>query len=313
MPLENGPSFPLETWEQTWLHARKIRAEAIARQMPPWSAFPGYGHFINDNGLTLRETQFIVSWVEGSGPRNAGTVFTNTADPNAAPAQGSARPRGHRPLGVGGAADETPVGAEIATGLKAGRGLRGVEYMPGDRRDVAAAFFTVKETGQWIGAWTPWYSHFDLPKGSAWRLPAGAHIVADIRYREEKQPADAGTLGLFFADQRSSKPVSDLVLEASASQKVRASKHLTADIDALALRVESQPGVQSIEVSARKPDGTTEVMLFDKNIRADWPTPYIFKDPVLLPRGSDLAVVVHYPGAGGIRLTVTSQPAHTGQ
>ena len=80
---ENGPSFPLETWEQTWLHARKIRSEAIARHMPPWSAFPGYGHFINDNGLTLRETQFIVSWVEGSGPRNAGTVFTNTADPNA--------------------------------------------------------------------------------------------------------------------------------------------------------------------------------------------------------------------------------------
>ena len=52
--------------------------------MPPWPAFPGYGQFINDNSLTLRETQFIVSWVEGSGPRNAGTVFTNTSDPNAA-------------------------------------------------------------------------------------------------------------------------------------------------------------------------------------------------------------------------------------
>ncbi len=310
---ENGPSFPLETWEQTWLHARRIRAEAIARQMPPWSAFPGYGHFINDNGLTLRETQFIVSWVEGSGPRNAGTMFTNTADPNAARRK---EVRAHVDMGhweLGEPQMKLLVGAEIATGLKAGRDLRGVEYITGDRRDVAAAFFTVKETGQWIGAWTPWYSHFDLPKGSAWRLPAGAHIVADIRYRKEKQPADAGTLGLFFADQRSSKPVSDLVLEATASQKVRASKHLTADVDALALRVESQPGVQSIEVSARKPNGTTEVMLFDKNIRADWPTPYIFKDPVLLPRGSDLAVVGHYPGAGGIRLTVTSRPAHIGQ
>jgi hypothetical protein len=310
---ENGPSFPLETWEQTWLHARRIRSESIARHMPPWSAFPGYGHFINDNGLTLRETQFIVSWVEGSGPRNAGTVFTNTADPNAVRRK---EVRAHSDIGhweLGEPQLKLPVGAEIATGLKAGRGLRAVEYMPGDRRVVAAAFFTVRETGQWIGAWTPWYSHFDLPKGSAWRLPAGAHIVADIRYREGKQPADAGTLGLFFADQPSLKPVSDLVLGASASRKVLASKHLTADIDALALRVESQPGVQSIEVSARKPNGTTEVMLFDKNIRADWPTPYIFKEPVLLPRGSDLAVVAYYPGTGGIRLTVTSQPAHSGQ
>ena len=310
---ENGPSFPLETWEQTWLHARQIRSDAIARHMPPWSAFPGYGHFINDNGLTLRETQFIVSWVEGSGPRNAGTVFTNTADPNATQRK---EVRAHADIGhwqLGEPQMKLPVSAEIATELKASRGLRAVEYMPGDRRVVAAAFFTVKETGQWIGAWTPWYSHFDLPKGSAWRLPAGAHIVADIRYREGKQPADAGTLGLFFADQASSKPVSDLVLEATASQKVRASKHLTADIDALALRVESQPGVQSVEISARKPNGTTEVMLFDKNIRPDWPTPYIFKEPVLLPRGSDLAVVAYYQGAGGIRVTVTSQPAHSGQ
>src|SRR5437868_8860155 len=77
---ESGPSFPLETYEQTWLQGRKIRADIIARHMPPWAAVPGYGQFINDNGLTLRETQFIVSWVEGLGPRNSGTVFTNVVD-----------------------------------------------------------------------------------------------------------------------------------------------------------------------------------------------------------------------------------------
>src|SRR2546423_225559 len=80
---ESGPSFPLETYEQTWLQGRKIRADIIARHMPPWSAVPGYGQFANDNSLTLRETQFIVSWVEGLGPRNAGTVFTNIVDTGA--------------------------------------------------------------------------------------------------------------------------------------------------------------------------------------------------------------------------------------
>ena len=132
---------------------------------------------------------------------------------------------------------------------------------------------------------------------------------------------DQGTLGLFFADQSEPKPVSDLVLEAkgevpagTASQKFRAVTRLAADTDALALRVESQPGVKSIEVSARKPDGTTTVMLFDKNIRQAWPTPFIFKDPVSLPKGAELAVVAYYsnPGsrqeAGGIRLTVATSP-----
>src|SRR5215471_7879171 len=77
---ENGPSFALETYEQTWLQGRKIRTGVIARHMPPWAAVPGYGEFVNDNSLTLRETQFMVSWVEGLGPRNSGTVFTNVVD-----------------------------------------------------------------------------------------------------------------------------------------------------------------------------------------------------------------------------------------
>src|SRR5215510_7977018 len=32
--VENGPSFPLETYEQTWLQGRNIRANVIARHMP---------------------------------------------------------------------------------------------------------------------------------------------------------------------------------------------------------------------------------------------------------------------------------------
>src|SRR5579884_2787287 len=83
--VENGPAFPLATYEQTWLARRKIHAQTISRHMPPWAAVPGYGDFANDNNLTLRETQFIVSWVEGLGPRNSGTVFTNTAQAAARP------------------------------------------------------------------------------------------------------------------------------------------------------------------------------------------------------------------------------------
>ena len=77
--VERGPSFPLATYEQVWLAKRKISAEVLARHMPPWAALPGYGRFANENVVTLRESQFIVSWMEGLGPRNAGKVFTNTA------------------------------------------------------------------------------------------------------------------------------------------------------------------------------------------------------------------------------------------
>src|SRR5262245_16114780 len=64
---ENSLAFPLTTYEETWNRRRSIRAAALARHMPPWSAVPGYGVFANDNALTLRETQFLVSWAEGNG------------------------------------------------------------------------------------------------------------------------------------------------------------------------------------------------------------------------------------------------------
>ena len=329
--FEKGPAFPLETYDQTWLHARKIRSEAIARHMPPWSAFPGYGEFANDNGLTLRETQFLVSWVEGSGPRNSGTVFTNVADPNA-PRRKEVRAEtdfSRWQLGTPDLKVEVPphtvepqpservARTVIELGLRAERRIRGLEYMPGDRRVVAAAFFTIPETGQWVGSWTPWYGFMSLPKEAAWRLPAGAHIAAEIHYRgAPERVVDRGTIGLYFADPAAADVVSDLVLEAksaaagSALQRVRATTRLAANTYAVALRPEVPTGVQSIEVSARKPDGTTEVMLFVKNIRVDWPTPYIFKEPVLLPKGSELVATSYYANAGGasqsIRLTVSA-------
>jgi len=317
---ENGPSFPLETYEQTWLQGRKIRAEIIARHMPPWAAVPGYGQFVNDNSLTLRETQFIISWVEGLGPRNSGTVFTNVVDSSGKP-RTAVRAQADFGRWQLGQPDLTRVlNAEtidpgqpkqvrysiIDLGLTAERRIRGVEYMPSDRRVVRAAFFTIQETGQWIGSWTPWHGFMELPAGVAIRLPAGSHIRAEIHYQSFKdRVVERGTLGLFFADKAATTTTADLVIEAkpdAAGNRYRAELRLAADMRAVALRPEIPPGVKSIEVSARKVDGGTDVLLFAKDFAADWPTPYIFKDPALVRRGTVLSVTSY---GGPVKLTIS--------
>ena len=316
---EGGPAFPLETYEQTWLQGREIRADVIARHMPPWPAVPGYGQFENDNSLTLPERQFVVSWVEGLGPRNAGTVFTNVVDPNAA-----------RPKAVQAHADfgRWQLGQPSLTrrlesvtiesghpnqikrsvidlGLSSERLIRGFEYMPGDRRVVRAAFFRIQETGQWIGSWTPWRSFIELPPGSSNRLPAGAHLVAEIHYRSAKETVvEAGMIGLFAADKPTSNTAPDLVINAenSSAGRFHAEIRMTADTKVFALYPEIEPSVKSVEVSVKRLDGETDVLLFAKDFDMDWPTPYFFKKPVPVRRGSILSVTAY---GGPVKLTVS--------
>jgi hypothetical protein len=136
----------------------------------------------------------------------------------------------------------------------------------------------------------------NLPKGAAYRLPAGSHIVAEIHYQGAKgRVVEHGTLGLYLADQPTPDIVTNVILDAKGTgPKLRASVKLPADTYALALRPEIQPGMQSIEVSARRPDGGTKILLFAKDFHLDWPTPYILKDPVGLPKGSDLWITATY-------------------
>src|SRR6185295_3575529 len=203
-----------------------IRSEVLRRHMPPWSAVPGYGQFANDNSLTLRELTFMVSWVEGLGPRNGGIVFLNVLDPGAKPREevkahlhggtwqlgqpGLTRRLSPSRIEAGQADQIRRV--VVDPGLTAERRVRAIEYIPGDPRVVRAAFFTVQETGQWLGSWTPWFGFTLLPANASYRLPAGSHISAEIHYRGTKDAVtDQGTLGLFFADRPTTNSVSDLI------------------------------------------------------------------------------------------------------
>jgi hypothetical protein len=329
---ENNLAFPLTTYEETRPWARAIEEEALRRHMPPWRAVPGYGQFANDNGLTLREFAFIVSWVEGNGPKTAGqTVLLNVTDAPKTPGAVAitpdferwqlGEPDLQRPLATNTIAPGQPDEIRrvvVDLGLTSDRWVRALEFKPGDRRVVRAAFFVLQETGQWLGSWTPWYGVTKLPDGAAYRVPAGSHVAVELHYRGTGvQIDDRGTLGLYFADTPPANRSSDLVLEATGdvpanttALKFRAATTLTADTNAVALRPNLFPGAQALEVAARRPDGGTQMLLYLKDPLPDWPTPYIFREPVALSKGTEIAVTSYYgnpdakPRPGGVKLTI---------
>jgi len=145
----------------------------------------------------------------------------------------------------------------------------------------------------------------------------GAGVPNSVWYNYRRVPAvvllreliDQGTLGLFFTPKPSAVS-SDVVLEAKAisSDKLRATTRLSRDTRVWALRPDLVPGIASIEVSARTPDGGTEILLLARNPGIEWPTPYIMNAPRLLRRGTEVSFVVQKPSAsagGRIRLTMS--------
>ena len=187
---------PLMSYENVWLAREDVLASVLARRMPPWAGVAGYGEFANGNALTPRERQFLVSWVEGLGPRNAGEVFLNVPDSAGETEAAASRPGGEAwELGEPALVLELPESAPrgsadggeeghiqrvvLDPGLAEDRGLRGVEYRPGDRESARAASFFLERTGRWLGSWTPWHAGALLPPSVAHALRAGDRIVAE--------------------------------------------------------------------------------------------------------------------------------------
>jgi Cu/Ag efflux protein CusF/cytochrome c5 len=299
---EKSLAFPLVTYEQTYAARWQIRMDALNHHMSPWPATLGIGDFANDNSLTQPEIDFLASWAESYGPRNNGAIDPGIAAAVSAPQVVQAHVDfdrwvlGKPDLLLSLAANT--ISAQDAPGtrrvvidpkLTHERWLRGLEYKPGDRRVVHAVYFTVQESGQWLGSWTPWRGFVGLPTALAYHLAPGSHIVADIRYEAVSESViDSGSLGLYFAPAPSARTLVDVVVETAATRTLDTDMHL------IAFQPQLTPGLQSVEIAAKMPGGPKLVLLFAKDIPLKWPTPYIFSAPVALPKGSELSVIEHY-------------------
>lgn len=326
---DNNLGVPLTSYEQTRPWARAIQEEVLRRHMPPWRAVAGYGEFVNDVGLTNRELQSMVAWIEGNGPKSKDDRLIVNIDQRQTAEHERLRPDFAKwQLGkpdlleafttqsiAAGQPDEVRR-VTVDLGLKTDSWIRALEFKPGDRRVVRAAFFSLQGTGQWLGSWTPWYGVTTLPPDVAYLVPAGSHVAAEIHYRSAPQPtADHGTLGVYFAPRPATHSPSDLVIEAprTASDTGRQTFHgsvtLPADVNVLAFKPEMDPGIASVEVSARKPDGRVQVLLLVRDVLPQWPTPYLLKEPLRLPRNTELSVTYRTTSEStspAARLTLTT-------
>jgi hypothetical protein len=281
-------AMPLGTFAEARPWAQAIKEEALARHMPPWPAQRGVGSFANDIGLTIRELDFLISWVDGGTPEGEGTA-PEFADHGAHWMMGTPDSQVVAPTAVEIAAGVRPHTRRILldTGLTREAWLKGFDYKPGDARVTRAAFISLEGGNQFVGGWTPWAQTMQLRDGLGIKLPPGARLAIDVLYQSAGVTVmDRPRIGLYFTDRPASEVRTLTISSASPAYT------LAQDASLLSLRVETPPDTRSLELRARRPDGSIEPLLRLKNVRQDWQTPFVFARPIPLPKGTTVQAVV---------------------
>jgi hypothetical protein len=327
---ENNLAMPLTTYELARPWARAIREEVLAREMPPWGAVTGFGHFVNDVSLTQREMDIILSWADGGAP--SGVLKVEESIPPvyvpSAPMWEAGEPDEvaaiAKPFTVEAGSGDHVRTFEVKSQLTSPRFVRTLAFKPGDRRVVRYAAIYEAPGGRWLWTWTPWHTSMNLPDAVGYRLPARAALRVEIGYRAiEETVTDESEVGLYFGDKPARRDATPIVIApraavqitgGSAAEKLRAETVLSGAVRALAIWPELGDGAKSVELAAVAPDGVVEPLLWVKDVVADWPTPYVFRSPITLARGTRLVMTAYYendtdkPRAVLPRVTVVTVP-----
>ena len=146
-----------------------------------------------------------------------------------------------------------------------------------------------------------------LPAGAGLQLPAHAKLTIEMGYRgtDDAAPGD-GELGFYFSEMRPAQSVSPMevavapatVAPGKTGERVRGEITLKAATTAAALWPMLGAGAKSLEFTAILPDGEVEPMLWLKDFRPDWPSPYVLQAPLTLPAGTRLIVTAYYDNDG---------------
>jgi hypothetical protein len=309
-------NISLANYAQARPWAKAFKEEVLEKRMPPYQAVKGFGRFHDDYSLTQREIDQIVSWVEGGAPKG------DDKDMPPSPTTGSwllgqpdlvLEPRSKVDISAGEGDEYRSLTLE--TNLKEDRWVTAVDFHPGNGAAVHCASFgidlsQVRDTRDYsdcaaagrLGTWMPGQAVSHLPKNVARLLPARARIVMRIHYHKTKAAAsDQSSLGLYFARDQATRSLRTIALTAPETDipagaeryRVKVSYTMPEAAEAIAIRPLLFPFAKSVEATAYRPDGMTEVLIWARDYRYDWQPDYTFKKPVTLPKGTRIEVIAY--------------------
>ena len=317
----------LMTYEDSRPWARAVKMKVESREMPPWGAAAGHQTYANDASLSTEEISTIAAWVDGGTPKGndadlpATPQFTEgwsigepdliftMVEPYVVPADGS----------IPYTYITTP------TGLTEDIWISANEFKPGDRRVIHHVISQVIEgdgvvdstpkmrrdperavvRGASVGGYVPNRTGRIFTEGTASMIPAGAEIEAQMHYTTIGEVvSDVSSWGVVLAKA----PEADLrktgggivangrfvIPPQAANHEVKARREIDRDTYLTHIMPHMHVRGKSAKYTVVYPDGTEVVALDVPAYDFEWQLRYELAEPILMPKGSALEVVMHF-------------------
>ena len=319
------------TYGDTRPWAKAMKTAVIARQMPPWFADPGYGHFKNDRRLSEAEIRVISDWADNGAAEGeakdkpAAVAFEDGW--NIKPDMVIEMPKDFSIPATGTVAyqnilvkvnfpeDVWVVAAEMRAGnrqvLHHGRVLvrrPGMEFMkdavPGEAYPTGSLEMAKAGAPDTLGKFNPGLGPQDFSLfESAKFIPKGSDLVFNMHYTSVgKAATDRSKVGLVFAKKapklryfmHNGPTGSNLAIPAGASNAEVVSE-MTAQVDAQLVYMQPHMHLRGKDYELRMvlPSGKSEV-LFRAKWDFNWQIGYDLDKPIAIPKGTRIIGVAHY-------------------
>ncbi len=328
---DGAAPFSLLTYAAARQRATLIATVTKSRFMPPWKSEPGYGEFIGHRPLSDAEIGVMQQWVADGAPEGdpgdlpppphwtegwqLGTpdLVVTVSQPYVLQADGT---------------DVSRVFV-LPVPIRTLRYVKGLEFRPGNPKVVHHANIRVDRTpasrqlddqdpapgydgllshsaaypdGHFLG-WTPGQVAPLLPKGLAWSLGPGTDLVVEVHMKPTgKTEVIEPSIGLYFGDDPPERTPAMLRLgrqsiDIAAGKKdysISDSFVLPVDVEVQAVQPHAHYRAREVTGVATLPDGTAKWLIYIKDWDFKWQHVYRYVTPLVLPKGTTLAIRYTY-------------------
>ncbi len=331
-----GPApFSLVTYPTVKSHATQMLAAIKSGFMPPWKSEPGYGEFVGQRHVTVSEMVILERWIadgarEGD-PRKLPVRQWTQGWQLGKPDLIAALPA---PFVLPAEGVDVSRVFVFRLPVSAMRYVRGLEFRPGNAKVVHHANIRIDRTpasrqlddqdsnvgydglilrsavfpdGHFLG-WTPGQVAPLLPRGLAWRLDPGTDLVVEIHMQPSgKTEVVDPSIGLYFTgDAPERTPVmlrlgrqSIDIAQGDANYIVTDAFTLPVDVEVQAVQPHAHYRAREVVGSATLPDGSTKSLIYIKDWDVRWQHVYRLVEPLVLPRGTTVAMRYRFDNSTG--------------